>query len=108
MRRLSTGEIVEPSWLQLSFPPQWFFDVLHALEHFREAGGTPDPRLDEALDVLRSKRQPDGRWLLENTHPGTVHFAIEEGDGRPSRWNTLRALRVLRWADAADREPSEA
>jgi hypothetical protein len=47
--------------------------------------------------VLRSKKQPDGTWLLENTHPGRVPFALEDGDGRPSRWNTLRALRVLRW-----------
>ena len=75
--------------------------MLHALEHFREAGGIPDPRLGEALDVVRGKRQPDGRWLLENTHPGAVHFELEDGDGAPSRWNTLRALRVLRWADAA-------
>ncbi len=100
-RRLSTGEVVKPSWLELSFPTQWYYDVLHALEHFREAGGTPDPRLGEALDVVRSKRQADGRWLLENTHPGDVHFELEDGDGYPSRWNTLRALRVLRWADAA-------
>ena len=54
-------------------------------------------RMDEAIDGLRSKRQPDGTWLLENTHPGKVHFALEDGDGRPSRWNTLRALRVLDW-----------
>ena len=100
-RRLSTGEVVKPAWLELSFPPQWHYDVLHALEHFRQAGGIPDPRLGEALDVVRSKRQPDGRWLLENTHPGAVHFELEDGDGAPSRWNTLRALRVLRWADAA-------
>jgi hypothetical protein len=53
--------------------------------------------------VLRSKQQPDGTWLLENTHPGTVHFPMEDGDGHPSRWNTLRALRVLRWHDAAAR-----
>ena len=57
----------------------------------------PDSRMDEAIDLLRSKRQPDGTWLLENTHPGAVHFALEDGDGRPSRWNTLRALRVLGW-----------
>jgi hypothetical protein len=57
----------------------------------------PDSRMDEAIDVLRSKQQPDGTWLVENTHPGKVHFALEDGDGRPSRWNTLRALRVLSW-----------
>lgn len=96
-RRKSTGEVIDPAWLQFSFPTRWHYDVLRALEYFRSAGGPPDPRLAEAIELLRSKRQPDGTWLLENTHPGQVHFELEEGDGRPSRWNTLRALRVLRW-----------
>ena len=96
-RRKSTGEVVIPSYLQFSFPTRWHYDVLRALEYFREAGDPPDPRVDEAIQLLRSKRQPDGTWLLENTHPGKVHFMLEDGDGRPSRWNTLRALRVLRW-----------
>jgi hypothetical protein len=97
MRRKSTGEIVNLAWLQFSFPTRWRYDVLRALEYFRAAGDVPDPRLDEAIDLLRSKQQPDGTWLLENTHPGKIHFPLEEGDGRPSRWNTLRALRVLNW-----------
>jgi hypothetical protein len=97
-RRLSTGEVINPDWLQFSFPVQWHYDVLRGLEHFREVGDAPDPRLEEAFELVRSKRQPDGTWLLENTHPGAVHFELEEGDGKPSRWNTLRALRVLRWA----------
>ncbi len=96
-RRKSTGDVVNPAWLQCSFPTRWHYDVLRALEYFREAGDPPDPRVDEAIHVLRSKQQPDGRWLLENTHPGNVHIMLEDGDGRPSRWNTLRALRVLRW-----------
>jgi hypothetical protein len=69
--------------------------VLRGLDFFRAAGDPPDQRMDEAVEVLESKRQPDGTWLLENTHPGEVHFALEDGDRRPSRWNTLRALRVL-------------
>ena len=97
IRRKSTGQIVNPAWLQFSFPTRWHYDVLRALDYFRSAGDRPDPRLDEAIDLLRSKKQPDGTWLLENTHPGQVHFALEDGDGRPSRWNTLRALRVLSW-----------
>jgi hypothetical protein len=96
-RRKSTGEVVNPAWQQFSFPVRWHYDVLRALEYFRDAGAAPDPRLAEAIALLRSKRQPDGAWLLENTYPGKVHFALEDGDGRPSRWNTLRAMRVLRW-----------
>jgi hypothetical protein len=97
MRRKSTGEVVNPAWLQFSFPIRWHYDVLRALEYFRSVGDTPDARMDEAMDVLRSKQQPDGTWLLENTHPGAVHFALEDGDGHPSRWITLRAMRVLSW-----------
>ena len=96
-RRKSTGAVVDPAWLQFSFPTRWHYDVLRGLEYFRAAGDRPDPRVEEAIELLRSKQQPDGTWLLENTHAGAVHFAMEEGDGRPSRWNTLRALRVLGW-----------
>jgi hypothetical protein len=96
-RRKSTGEVVDPAWLQFSFPTRWHYDVLRGLEYFRAAGERPEQRVNEAIELLRSKRQPDGSWLLENTHPGAIHFAFEEGDGRLSRWNTLRALRVMRW-----------
>jgi hypothetical protein len=96
-RRKSSGEVVDSAWLQFSFPTRWHYDVLRALEYFRLTGDRPDPRAYEALDVLRSKQQVDGTWLLENTHRGAVHFSMEDGDGKPSRWNTLRALRVLRW-----------
>jgi hypothetical protein len=98
-RRKSTGEVVDPTWLRFSFPVRWHYDVLRALDYFRSVGAAPDPRMDEAIELVRSKRQPDGTWLLENTHPGKVHFALEDGDGQPSRWNTLRALRVLSWSE---------
>lgn len=101
LRRQSTGELISGRWLQFSYPTRWFYDVLRGLDYFRAAGGAPDGRLAEAVDVVRSKQQPDGRWLLENTHPGKVHFRLEEGDGHPSRWNTLRALRILRWYDGS-------
>jgi hypothetical protein len=97
MRRRSTGEVVDAAWLQFSFPVRWHYDVLRALEYFRSVGDEPDPRMSEAIDLLGSRQQPDGTWLLENTHPGKVYFALEDGDGRPSRWNTLRALRVRQW-----------
>ena len=96
-RRKSTGEVVNPSWLQFSFPTRWHYDVLRGLDYFRMAGNAPDTRINEAIDLLRSKQQPGGAWLLENTHPGMVHFELEDGDNQPGRWNTLRALRVLEW-----------
>jgi hypothetical protein len=97
MRGKTTGEVVDPAWLQFSFPTRWHYDVLRALDYFRSAGDRPDARMNEAIERVRSKRQADGTWMLENTHPGRVHFALEDGDGRPSRWNTLRARRVLSW-----------
>ena len=100
-RSLRTGEVVNPQWALFSYPPRWHYDLLKATEYFAQRGGTPDRRLAEAIERVRAKRRPDGRWLLENTHPGAVHFRFEEPDGTPSRWNTLRALRVLRWYDAS-------
>ncbi len=102
-RRLSTGEVVDEDWLRFSFPTWWHYDVLRALDYFRDSGDPPDARLNEAIAMLRSKQQPDGTWLLENTHPGAVHITMEDGDGQPSRWNTLRALRVLDWYDGQAR-----
>ena len=96
MRRLTTGEVPVPGWLQFTYPPRWRYDVLRALDYFRSAD-VRDERMSEAIDLVQSKRLPDGRWLLENSLVGTVHFELEDGDGQPSRWNTLRAMRVLRW-----------
>ncbi|MBL8211294.1 MAG: hypothetical protein JNK87_11310 [Bryobacterales bacterium] len=100
-RRKATRDVISPAWLQFSFPPRWHYDILRALDYFRHAHAahTPDPRLDEAIQLVRDKQQSDGLWPLENTHPGRIHFPLENGDNRPSRWNTLRALRVLRWYD---------
>jgi hypothetical protein len=96
-RRRSTGEVANPAYLDVAFPYYWHYDVLRALDYFRHSGAEPDPRMAEAVEVVRSKRQPDGRWLLDRVHPGRVHFTLEGGVGEPSRWNTLRALRVLDW-----------
>jgi len=98
-RRQSTGEVVKPAYLDFAFPYYWHYDVLRALDYFRRAGADPDPRMAEAVEVVRSKRRPDDRWLLDRVHPGRVHFDLEDGVGAPSRWNTLRALRVLDWWD---------
>lgn len=96
MYSLRSGELVNPRWLLMSFPPRWFYDVLRALDYLREAGTDPDPRAQEAIGVIEGKRRKDGTWPLQNRHPGKDHFEMEEG-GKPSRWNTLRVLRVLRW-----------
>lgn len=101
-RSRSTGEVIDPAWTQFSFPTRWHYDVLWGLDYLRKAGVEPDPRVAEAIDLVRTKRDGDGRWLLENPHAGKVYFEMEEGAGRPSRWNTLRALRVLDWYSKED------
>ncbi|HSM02893.1 MAG TPA: hypothetical protein VK960_10715 [Acidimicrobiia bacterium] len=98
-RRKSTGEVVDPAYLDFAFPYYWHYDILRALDYFRRAGADRDPRMKEAVEVVRSKRQPDGRWLLDRIHTGRVFFDIESPVGAPSRWNTLRAVRVLKWWD---------
>jgi hypothetical protein len=95
-RRKSTGDVVDPEYLEFAFPYYWHYDVLRALDYFRGSGGEPDPRMAEAAAIVESKRQADGRWLLDRIHPGAVYFDLEDA-GAPSRWNTLRALRVLDW-----------
>ena len=89
-----TGAIINPRFLLLSYPSRWFYDILRALDYFRSAGAGYDPRMQDALDVLLQKRRKDGAWPLQAKHAGQVHFDMET-PGQPSRWNTLRALRVL-------------
>jgi hypothetical protein len=99
-RSLSTGKVIDPDWVQFSFPPRWHYDVLRGLDYLRRAGARPDERVTEAVDLVERKRDSDGRWPLENPHAGKVHFDMEAGAGTPSRWNTLRAVRVLDWYSA--------
>jgi hypothetical protein len=100
-RRKTTGEVADPAYLDFAFPYYWHYDLLRALDYFRRSGADLDPRMAEAVEVVRSKQQSDGRWLLDRIHPGRVYFDVEGGEGTPSRWNTLRALRVLDWWDVA-------
>ena len=81
---------------RLSFPPRWRHDVLRSLDYFRAAGADTDERLGDALAVVASKQLADGRWPLQQRYPGRTWFEMEQV-GRPSRWNTLRAQRVLAW-----------
>ena len=106
-RRRSTGEMIErdrksgASWTCFAFPAWWHYDVLRGLDYLRHAGVAPDERTSEAIDLVASKRDDAGQWLLEVRHLGRMPVDIDEGEGRPSRWNTLRALRVLRWHEQA-------
>ncbi len=100
-RSKSTGQIINPEWTQLAFPTRWHYDILWGLDYMRRAGVAGDERVAEAVDLVRSKRTEDGRWLLEQSHPGRTYFDMEPA-GEPSRWITLRAMRVLRWAAAGD------
>jgi hypothetical protein len=102
LRRLSTGEIIEPAFTRFSFPTGYHYDVLRALEYLRREGASSDARMAEAVDLVEEKHGEDGRWLLENPHPDQLDLQMEEAEGKPSRWNTLRALRVLDWYTARD------
>ena len=105
-RRRSTGEVANPAFLTFAFPPRYHYDVLRALDYFRAAGVEPDARIGDAIDVVERRRQADGRWHLDRAHGEALAFPLGESLGRPSRWNTLRALRVLRWYDRARLEPA--
>jgi hypothetical protein len=99
-RRRSTGEVANAEFLELAFPPRYHYDILRALDYFRSASlhanTPPDPRLAEAIQLIETKRQPDGRWLLDNSYTESLALPLSESIGQPSRWNTVRALRVLR------------
>jgi hypothetical protein len=107
-RRRSTGEVIErdrkggTAWTSFAFPTWWHYDLLRGLEYLRNAGAAPDERVAEAVELVVSKREVDGRWLLDTRYPGVMPVETDEGQGRPSRWNTLRALRVLNWSSAAN------
>ena len=96
-----SGEVIHEDFVTFAFPHYWRYDILRALDYFRRSRAEPDPRMADAVEVVRSKRQGDGRWLLDAIIPGRVWFDIETPAGSPSRWNTLRAERVLTWWDDA-------
>jgi hypothetical protein len=103
-RRLSTGDIADPAFLMFAFPPRYQYDVLRALDYLRAAGVAPDHRLHDAIQIVENLRQPDGRWLLDRAYAESLAMPLPLGEsvGAPSRWNTLRALRVLRWYEASE------
>jgi hypothetical protein len=113
-RRKSTGEVIysdrkdgsgghdHPAFTRFAFPTWWHYDVLRGLEYLRRARVVPDERVAEAIELVASRRDGDGRWLLEVQYPGEMPVEMDEGEGKPSKWNTLRALRVLNWYSAGD------
>jgi hypothetical protein len=102
-RRRSTGEVIArdrkggSEWTRFAFPTWWHYDVLRGLEYLCSAGIAYDERMADAIELVAAKRDGDGRWPLETRYPGVMPVHMEEGEGQPSRWNTLRALRVLNW-----------
>jgi hypothetical protein len=98
-RSQRTGQIIKPVFTRFAFPPRWHYDILRALDYFQDAGAPCDPRLSEAIKIVQSTQRSDGRWSLQNYWKGRTYFELERL-GAPSRWNTLRALRVLKWWNA--------
>ena len=93
-----TGKIIKNQMIRFSYPSRWYYDILRALDYFRYAKVKYDNRMQDAIDILLKKRGKDNKWKLQSNHPGQIHF-IMEPVGLPSRWNTLRALRVLQYYD---------
>ena len=102
-RSLRTGKVIDRRWLRFSFPTFWHYDVLRGLEYLRNAGIKPDRRVPEAIKVVIERRHQNGRWPLNLLHPEHVPLKMETDIGSASRWNTLRALRVLRWYNNSTR-----
>ena len=96
-RRKTNGAVIDPVFLLFAYPTWWHYDVLRALDHLRDTGSEPDERTVEAIGLVEGRRDPDGRWSLDKVHEGAVYFAMDDGEGKPSRWLTLIALRVLDW-----------
>jgi hypothetical protein len=91
-----TGEVIHPGFIKFYYPCRWYYDVMKAIDYFRLAGVQYDDRMEDALQLILSKRQIEGTWKIPAAHPGKVFFKMEQA-GKPSRWNTLRALRVLKF-----------
>ena len=100
-RSLRTGEVIDERWLRFSFPAFWHYDVLRGLDYLRNAGIRPDRRVSEAIEIVIKRRHQNGRWPLNLLHAERIPLEMETAVGSASRWNTLRALRVLRWYNNA-------
>ena len=91
-----TGQVIKPAFIRFAFPPRWHYDILRALDYFQAVNAPRDPRLADAIGIVQSTQGDDGRWSLQQSYKGKTYFEMERL-GAASRWNTLRALRVLKW-----------
>jgi len=91
-----TGNIIKSDFLKFPYPPRWYYDIMKSMDYFQTSKSGYDERMQDAIDEIIKKRRKDNTWSLQASHPGKVHFEIEKG-GMPSRWNTLRAMRILKY-----------
>ena len=103
-RRLTNGKIIDRLWTRFSFPTVWHYDILWGLDYLRSAGVEPDERVAEAVEVVQTRRHQNGRWPVNHIHDDRLAFSLEPETGRASRWNTLRAMRVLKWYQPRSRQ----
>lgn len=96
-----TGSVIQERFLKFPYPCRWYYDILRVMDYFQFSGLKYDPRMDEVVEIILSKRTVEGKWKLSAAYSGQVHFTMEQA-GKPSRWNTLRVLRVLRYAGKND------
>lgn len=88
-----TGQIIDKNFLKLTYPCRWRYDILRAMDYFQYAGIKWDDRMTDTMTCLNEKQNKDGTWNMQSAHSGQVHFVMEKA-GKPSRWNTLRMLRI--------------
>jgi hypothetical protein len=96
-KRLRDGVIIDRRWTRFAYPTSWHYDILRGLDYLRSAGAAHDVRAGEAIDIVQARRHQNSRWPMNLVHTGRLAFSIEPETGRASRWNTLRAMRVLDW-----------
>jgi hypothetical protein len=98
-----TGKVINPNFLKFCYPGRWYYDILRAMDYFQMAKVKYDRRMNDAMQVILDKRTPEGLWKLASKHPGQTHFEMEQA-GKPSRWNSLRALRILNYYKMDERK----
>ena len=104
-KRLTTGDVVDSEWTRFAFPTLWHYDILRGLDYLRSAGVEPDERITDAIAIVEARRHQNGRWPMNHVHADRLGFPVEPETGSASRWNTMRAMRVLKWYAAKTNAP---